>query len=303
MSILLTKDLRVVVQGMTGKEGQRATKEMLAYGTKVCCGVTPGKGGQEVLGLPVFESVAEARDFDEGISASVLFVPPLLTLDAAIEAMDAGIRLLVIVTENVPIKDAAKILEYARRVGARIIGPSSVGVIVPGVAKLGSIGGAREAKMYSPGPIGVISKSGGMTAETCRLLTTAGLGQSTAVGIGGDVIAGSTFADLMLLFEEDEATEAVVLFGEVGGAYEEEAAKLLSEGRFTKPLVAFVSGTFAERIQGLALGHAGAIVEHGFGTAAQKRAALAKAGAKVAQYHDEIPSLVAAALAERGVRR
>lgn len=296
MSIIITKEMRVVVQGMTGKEGQRATKEMLDYGTQVCCGVTPGKGGQEVLDLPIFDSVAEATAHEPKLDTSVLFVPPLMTLDAAIEAMDAGITTLVIVTENVPIKDAAKLLEYAQRVGARVIGPSSVGVIAPGVGKLGSIGGAREAGMYTAGRVGVISKSGGMTAETCRLLTAAGIGQSTAAGIGGDVIAGSTFTDLMELFEEDAKTDAVVLFGEVGGAYEEEAARMLAERRFTKPLVAFISGTFAERIQGLALGHAGAIVEHGFGTAEQKRAALTQAGAHVARYHDDIPGLVQQAL-------
>ncbi|RME31630.1 succinate--CoA ligase subunit alpha [Candidatus Woesearchaeota archaeon] len=300
MSILLSEDLRVVVQGMTGKEGQRATKEMLAYGTKVCCGVTPGKGGERVLDLPVFDSVAEAKQYEQGLNTSVLFVPPLMVLDAAIEAMDAGISLLVIVTENVPILDAAKLVEYARRTGARVVGPSSVGVIVPGVAKLGSIGGGRDQRMYTPGRVGVISKSGGMTAETCRLLTEAGIGQSTAIGIGGDVIIGSTFTDLMALFEQDEETDAVVLFGEVGGAYEEEAARMLKERRFTKPVVAFVSGTFAEQVQGLALGHAGAIVERGFGTAEQKRAALREAGALVARYHDDIPGLVSRALENKG---
>lgn len=300
MTILLDTNTRVVVQGATGKMGRKITKEMLAEGTTVSCGVTPGKGGQDVNGLPVFDSVAEAKTHDPKLNTSVIVVPPLLVLDAAYEAIDAGLGLVVIITENVPIKDAARIVAYAARKDCRVIGPSSTGVICPGTGKLGPIGSAKEKDMYSPGRIGVISKSGGMCAETSRLLTAAGLGQSTVIGVGGDVIAGSTFADLLLLFEQDSETDAVVLFAEIGGAYEEIAAEMIAAKKFTKPVVAFVSGRFAETLgKGLALGHAGAIVEEGFGTAQEKKKALKAAGVLVADYHHEIPALVKRALENR----
>lgn len=301
MTILIDGATRVLVQGITGQSGQKATKGMLEEGTDVLCGVTPGKGGAAVEGLPVFDSVAEAVAHHPSLNTSVIVVPPLLVLDAAFEAIEAGIRLIVIVTENVPIRDAARVVEQAWRAGARVVGPSSVGVISPGVGKLGMIGGAKEQDMYAPGRIGVISKSGGMCAETARLLTVDGLGQSTVVGIGGDVVVGSSFADLLELFERDDGTDAVVLFGEIGGAYEEIAAEMVRRGKFTKPVVAYVSGQFAERLgHGLALGHAGAIVEEGFGTAKAKREAFRAAGVLVADYHDEIPSLVRRALASKG---
>jgi succinyl-CoA synthetase alpha subunit len=293
MSIFIDQNTRVLVQGITGREGRRSTKEMLDYGTVVSCGVTPGKQGRTIEGLPVFDSVKEAVAFDGALNVSVFYVPPLMVLDAATEAIDAGIRTLVIVTENVPIKDVAKLFEHAQRCGARIIGPSSVGVIAPDVGRLGSIGGPDPARVYSKGPIGLISKSGGMCAETAGLLTAAGLGQSTVVGIGGDVIIGTTFAEVMELFQEDKETEVVVLFGEVGGVYEEIAAEMVREKRFTKPTVAFISGKFAESIsRGLAMGHAGAVVEEGFGRAADKIQALREAGVLVADYHHQIPELV-----------
>ncbi len=293
MSIFIDQNTRVLVQGITGREGRRSTKEMLDYGTVVSCGVTPGKHGRTIEGLPVFDSVKEAVAFDGALNVSVFYVPPLMVLDAATEAIDAGIRTLVIVTENVPIKDVAKLFEHAQRCGARIIGPSSVGVIAPELGRLGSIGGPDPARVYSKGPIGLISKSGGMCAETAGLLTAAGLGQSTVVGIGGDVIIGTTFAEVMELFQEDEETEVVVLFGEVGGVYEEIAAEMVREKRFTKPTVAFISGKFAESIsRGLALGHAGAVVEEGFGSAADKMQVLREAGVLVADYHHQIPELV-----------
>ncbi len=301
MSILVGSNTRVVVQGATGKMGQKATREMLAESTIVSCGVTPGKGGQEVEGLPVFDSVAEAKAYDARLNTSVIVVPPLLVLDAAYEAIDAGLALVIIITENVPIKDAAKLVAHADRKGCRIVGPSSVGIISPGRGKLGVIGSAKEKDMYRPGRIGVISKSGGMCAETSRLLTKAGLGQSTVIGVGGDVVAGTTFADLLLLFEKDDETDAVVLFGEIGGAYEEIAAEMIKAGRVTKPVVAFISGRFAESMgAGLALGHAGAIVEEGFGTAQEKKKALREAGVLVADYHHDIPLLVKQALGEGG---
>jgi len=298
VSILLDEQTRVVVQGITGKTGRKAAAEMLAAGTVISCGVTPGKGGQEAEGVPVFDSVAEAKASDPALNTSVILVPPLLVLDAALEAMDAGLELVVVITENVPIQDAARIVAYAGRKGCRVIGPSSVGLISPGKGKLGVIGSAQD--IYAPGTIGVISKSGGMCAETSRLLTKEGFGQSTVIGVGGDVIAGSTFADLLPLFEDDPDTAAIVLYAEIGGAYEEIAAELIRTGRVTKPVVAFVSGQFAESIgKGLALGHAGAIVEEGFGTAAEKKRSLREAGVLVADYHHEIPGLVKRALAQR----
>ncbi len=297
MSILIDQNTRVVVQGATGKMGQKATKEMLAEGTTVSAGVTPGKGGQEVKGVPVFDSVAEAVAHDPKLNTSLILVPPLLAMDAAYEAIDAGMKLVVIITENVPIKDAAKIVEYARRHECRIIGPGCAGLISPGKGKVGVIGSAKEKDMYSPGRIGFLSKSGGMSSETSMLLTKAGLGQSTVVSVGGDVIAGSTFADLLPLFEADDETDAVVLFAEIGGAYEEIAAELIKAKKFTKPVIAFVCGRFAETMgTGLAMGHAGAIVEEGFGTAKDKKKALKEAGVLVADYHHDIPELVKKAL-------
>lgn len=293
MGIIISAQTRVVVQGMTGKEGRRATQEMLRDGTVISCGVTPGKGGTEVDGLPIFDSVHEAKQHDPAINTSVLYVPPLMVMDATLEAIDAGIETIVVVTENVPLKDAAYFVQAARKAGVRLIGPSSVGVISPGLGKLGSIGGSQEQHMFSQGSVGIISKSGGMCAETARILSTAGIGQSTVVGMGGDIIVGSTFTDLMELFERDEQTKALIIFGEIGGAYEELAAAMIKEGRFTKPVIAFISGTFAESIShGLALGHAGAIVEEGFGSAEEKRRRLADAGARVARYHDDLPKLI-----------
>lgn len=278
----------VLVQGITGSMGKKIAKEMLASGTKVIAGVTPGKGGQSVEQIPVFDAVAEAMHLDP--DTSVIVVPPLLVRDAALEALDAGIPRLLIVTENVPIKDAAYIREYALQEGATILGPSSVGMIQPGVAKLGPIAGGEESRMYSRGNVAVLSKSGGMCAETSRLLTAAGIGQRIVIGIGGDVIAGATFADILPTLEDDPEVKAIVLVGEIGGAYEEEAAKVIAT--MTTPVVAFVMGTFAESIQGLALGHAGAIVENGSGSAETKRIVLQKAGATIAKYHDDIPQLV-----------
>ena len=293
MSIIIKKDSCVLVQGITGKEGQRATEEMITSGVCVSCGVTPGKGGQTVKGKKVFDSVEEAVKFDKHINTSVLYVPPLLVFDAAMEAMHAGITTLIIITENVPIKDTSKLVCYAREHSIQIIGPSSVGVLDTTFGKIGSIGSSRESNMYSKGNVGIISKSGGMCAETALILTQQGIGQTCVVGIGGDPIIGSSFADIMLLFEDDPDTTLIVLFGEIGGAYEEEAAQMVKMKKITKPVIAYISGQFAEIIpRSLALGHAGAIIENGKGSAAAKKKLLAAAGAIVADYHYQIPDLV-----------
>ncbi|MBC8500722.1 MAG: succinate--CoA ligase subunit alpha [Nanoarchaeota archaeon] len=297
MGIIIDKNTRVLVQGITGKEGNRATKEMLDYGTKVSCGVTPGKGGMKVHSLKVFDSVKEAKKYDSLINTSVLYVPPLMVYDAALEAILNGIKTVVIITENVPVKDTTKLVEYAKRYNARIIGPASVGVLSVGVGKLGSIGGAEEKRMYSKGNVGIISKSGGMCAETALILTQENLGQSTIIGIGGDVIIGTTFTDILELFEEDKETEVVVLYGETGGLYEEQVADMIKKKEFTKPVIAFISGKFMETIdKSLSFGHAGAIIEHGIGKADDKKKILKEAGVLVADYHDQMPELVKKAL-------
>lgn len=291
--MLPTKATRAMVQGVTGKEAQRAVQDMLAYGTSVTCGVTPGKGGQTVGDIPVFDTVAEAKRHDPAIEVSCIYVPPLMAKDACVEAIDAGIALIILITENVPIQDAAYIVRYARSNGASLLGPSSVGLIVPGEVKLGSIGGSNPAETFTPGGVAVLSKSGGLCSETARLLSAAGIGQRIVIGLGGDVLAGTTFADVLSLLLTDDATEGIVLIGEIGGTYEEEAAALLVASGSRKPVVAYIGGQFAERIAGgRALGHAGAIVERGRGGAEAKVKALRGAGVAVAEYHHEIPALL-----------
>lgn len=287
--MIIDKNTRVVVQGMTGKEGSSSTKKMLDNGTKVICGVTPGKKGEEVHGLPIFNSVKEAKEFDKKINTSVIYVPPLMAYDATIEAIDADIETVVVITENVPIKDIAKMVAIARLKNIRLIGPSSVGVWTKH-GTLGSIGGKEK---FSEGNIGIISKSGGMSAETALMLTNAGYGQSTVIGIGGDVIEGSNFADLLALYEQDDETKAVVIFGEIGGQYEEQAVQMVKEKKFTKPLIAFISGRFVESVErNLAFGHTGAILDFGSGTCENKKKMLKNAGAHVANYHHEIVDLL-----------
>lgn len=304
MAILVDSNTRVVIQGITGGEGSRAAHDMIAYGTQVVAGVTPGKGGQTTPdGVPVYDTVSEALEKHPEINFSFIAVPAPFVLDAALEAVHAGIATIDILTEKVPVHDVASILAYARTLslskGAiRIIGPSSVGIISPSLGKVGSVGSGDVAdRVFRPGSIGVISKSGGMTAEVSRILTDAGLGQSTAVGIGGDVLIGSDFVDLALLFEADPATHAIVIFGEVGGVYEEKLADAIANGRITKPVVALIAGDFGAKLpQDTVLGHAGAIVSAGRGSAKSKIAALKKAGARVARTPEEIPTLVKQAI-------
>lgn len=294
MAILISDKTNVLVQGITGKEGLKAAIAMRDYGTTVLAGVTPGKGGQTVEQFPVFNTVKEAKERFPEMNTSVLYVPAFAVFDAALEAIEAGIPLINIITEHVPVRDTAILYATARDRKVQIIGPNSIGVIAPSYGKIGSIGGFTPERSYSKGPIGIISKSGGMCSEISHMLTSHGIGQSTVVGIGGDRIVGTTFADLLPAFEEDSQTKAVILYGEIGGTYEQEAAELVRTKKFTKPLIACVSGQFAETLpQGLHLGHAGAIIEQFGGTRAAKVEALRSAGAHVIESSDSLVEVCA----------
>jgi succinyl-CoA synthetase alpha subunit len=297
MSILLDADTTFIVQGITGREAVNLTRECLDYGAgaKVVGGVTPGRLGREVHGVPVFDTVAQAVEHHGGrIKGSVVTVPPAFTKDAVFEAIENGIELIVIVTERIPRGDVAQMVELAALRGARIIGPNCLGIIVPDVIKMGGIGGPAKdaAKAYAPGPVGVISRSGGMTTEMSSTLSAAGLGQSTAVSIGGDAIIGSTYAELMPLFEADEQTQAIVIYTEPGGRMEAELAAWVRENDSRLPIVAFMAGRFMDEMPGMSFGHAGTIVEGKEDTAAEKIARLASAGIVVAEEISQIPDLV-----------
>jgi succinyl-CoA synthetase alpha subunit len=297
MSILIDQDTTFIVQGITGREAVNLTRECLDYGrgAKIVGGVTPGRLGRQVHGVPVFDTVEQAVEANGGpIDGSVVTVPPAFTKDAVFEAIRHGVKLIVIVTERIPRADVAQMVELAAMHGARIIGPNCLGVIVPDVIKMGGIGGpARDAaKAYTPGPVGVISRSGGMTTEMSSTLTAAGLGQSTAVSIGGDAIIGSTYAELMPLFESDGQTQAIVIYTEPGGRMEAELARYVQEGDSSLPIVAFMAGRFMDEMPGMSFGHAGTIVEGKEDTAAEKIARLESAGIKVAEEISEIPALV-----------
>lgn len=293
MSILVDKNTRVLIQGITGSEGSRACQEMLSYGTKVLAGVTPGKGGQKVEEIRVYDTVKEALRRHRDVNTSLIAVPAAFAKDAALEAIDAGVPLIDILTEHVPTQDSAFILHYARLRGVRVVGPSSVGIISPGKAKIGSIGSSEISRVFRAGPVGLISKSGGMTAEIASVLSARGLGQSTVIGMGGDQIIGSDFVDLLKLFAEDRETRAVVLFGEIGGTYEEQAAEFIIRSGFRKPVVALLAGKFSSRLpRETILGHAGAIVARGRGSYESKIKALKSAGVVIAESVEEIPVLV-----------
>ncbi len=297
MSILLSKDTTFIVQGITGREAVNLTKECLDYGSKIVGGVTPGRKGREVHGVPVFDTVEQAVAHHGGpIDGSVITVPPAFTKDAALEAIENGIKLIVIVTERIPRGDVAQMVELAEMRGARIIGPNCLGLIVPGVCKMGGIGGPAKdaAKAYAPGPVGVMSRSGGMTTEISSSLTQAGLGVSTAVSIGGDAIIGSTYAELMPYFEADEQTQAIVIYTEPGGRMEAQLAEWVAEHDSRLPIVAFMAGKFMddEEMKGMSFGHAGTIVEGKEDTATEKIARLEAAGIRVVERIDEIPDAV-----------
>ncbi len=292
MSILVDAGTRVVVQGLTGREGTFHAGLMQEYGTRIVAGVTPGKGGQTHLGTPVFNTVDEAVR-ETSPDASVIFVPPLGAADAVMEAAGAGIGLVVCVTEGIPTQDMIKVKAFLKDTGAALIGPNTPGIISPGRTKLGIMPGS----IHRQGSVGVMSRSGTLTYEAVHQLTTLGLGQSTAAGIGGDPIVGLRFADLLGMFEDDPETEAVVLIGEIGGSAEEEAARALDEGLFTKPLVGFIAGRTAP--PGRRMGHAGAIMSGGRGTADHKIEALRAAGATMVLNPAEIGQTVASVLGRK----
>jgi succinyl-CoA synthetase alpha subunit len=297
VSILLSRDFAFIVQGITGREAVNLTRECLDYGSRVVGGVTPGRKGREVHGVPVSDTVEQAiANHGVPVDGSVVTVPPAFTKDAVLEAIENGIELIVIVTERIPRGDVAEMVELAGMRGARIIGPNCLGLIVPGVCKMGGIGGPAKdaAKAYAPGAVGVMSRSGGMTTEISSSLTAAGLGVSTAISIGGDAIIGSTYAELMPLFEADEATEAIVIYTEPGGRMEAQLAEWVSENQSRLPIVAFMAGKFMDdaEMKGMSFGHAGTIVEGKEDTAAEKIARLEGAGIRVVERIDEIPDAV-----------
>jgi succinyl-CoA synthetase alpha subunit len=297
MSILLSKETTFIVQGITGREAVNLTRECLDYGSKVVGGVTPGRKGREVHGVPVFDTVAQAVENHGGpIDGSVVTVPPAFTKDAVLEAIENGIKLIVIVTERIPRRDVAQMVELANMRGARIIGPNCLGLIVPEVCKMGGIGGPAKdaAKAYAPGPVGVMSRSGGMTTEISSSLTQAGLGVSTAVSIGGDAIIGSTYAELMPYFEADEQTQAIVIYTEPGGRMEAQLSEWVSDNNSRLPIIAFMAGKFMddEEMKGMSFGHAGTIVEGKEDTATEKITRLEAAGIRVVERIDEIPDAV-----------
>jgi succinyl-CoA synthetase alpha subunit len=297
MSVLVGTGTRLLVQGITGREAANFTRECLDYGTQVVCGVTPGKGGERVYGARVFDTVEEAVAATQP-NAALVSVPPLGVLDAALEAIDAGIPLLAIITERVPRRDVAALIAAARAAGTTVIGPNSLGLIAPGACKLGSIGGpaADVRRAYSPGRVGVVSRSGGMTTEISSMLTGAGIGQSTCISVGGDSLIGTTLLDAYRLFVDDPGTDAVVTFSEPGGAQEHELAEFLeASGGPPTPLVCFVAGRFVDDMPGTRFGHAGTMVEAGGSTARAKIERLRAAGAHVVDRLDELPAAVAAA--------
>ncbi len=273
MSILVDKNTRLVVQGFTGKEGSFHSEQMIEFGTPLVAGVTPGKGGQTHLGRPVYNTVAEAVA-REGANTSIIFVPPPFAADAILEAADAGIEVIVCITEGIPARDMVPVYHYVRKKGAHLIGPNCPGVLTPGEAKVGIM----PAMIFTKGSIGVVSRSGTLTYEAVDQLTRNGFGQSTAVGIGGDPVIGTRFVDALELFEADDETEAVVMIGEIGGTAEEEAAAYI-KAHMTKPVFAFIAGRTAP--PGRRMGHAGAIISGGKGTAEDKFAALEAAGAVI----------------------
>jgi succinyl-CoA synthetase alpha subunit len=285
MSILVGKETRLVVQGITGREGAFHTQQMIAYGTQVVAGMTPGKGGTWVQGVPVFDTVKEAVQAT-GANTSIIYVPASGAPDAVMEAADAGIELIVCITEGIPVLDMVRLSSFLQRTGARLIGPNCPGVITPGEAKVGIMPG----HIHKPGSVGLVSRSGTLTYEVVHALTERGLGQSTAVGIGGDPIIGTTFIDVLRLFESDPMTDHVVLIGEIGGSEEQRAAQFIAT-EMSKPVTAFIAGRTAP--PGKRMGHAGAIVEGGEGTAEEKIAAFEAVGVRVASHPDQVAELVA----------
>jgi succinyl-CoA synthetase alpha subunit len=289
VSILVNRETRLLVQGITGREGSFHTTQMVEYGTNVVAGVTPGGKGKSVAGVPVFDTVHEAVAAAQP-NVSIIYVPAKFAPDAIYEAVDGGIPFVICITEGIPVLDMIPVFHYVKAKGARLQGPNCPGIITPGEAKVGIMPGF----IHAPGPVGLVSRSGTLTYEVVDALTRAGLGQSTAIGIGGDPVIGTSFVDALALFEADPATEAIVMIGEIGGTDEEDAAAFI-ERQVTKPVVGFIAGQTAP--PGKRMGHAGAIISGGAGTAAEKMTALEAAGVAVADRPSAVPGLVKAAMA------
>ncbi len=288
MSIYIDKNTRVLVQGITGRQGSFHTGQMLAYGTNIVGGISPGKGGYEVEGIPVYDSTFEAMEIHDA-EATILFMPAAFAKDAALEALDAGLKILVLIPENIPLKDAMEIMAYARRKEALVIGPNTFGLVSSGNSKIGIM----PNRYFIPGPVGIVSRSGTLCYEIVGHLTEEKIGTTTVVGLGGDRVVGLHFIDVLQKFEADESTEVVVMVGEIGGSAEEEAASFIAEN-ISKPVIAYLAGKSAP--PGKRMGHAGAIIERGRGTFESKVEALSAAGVKVVDLPTQITTAVQAAL-------
>jgi succinyl-CoA synthetase alpha subunit len=285
LGIIINKNTRTIVQGITGTQGSFHTKLMLEYGTKIVAGTSPGKGGTQIHGVPVYDTVEEIQA-KHSANASIIFVPAPFAADAALEALENGIKTITIITEHIPIKDAIDVMTYAKKANATIIGPNTPGIITPGESKLGIM----PAQIFKPGSIGMVSRSGTLTYEIAAGLTRKNLGQSTCLGLGGDPVTGLNFIDALRMFEEDSQTKAVVLIGEIGGNLEELTAEYIAKQKYPKPVVAFVAGISAP--PGKRMGHAGAIVMGKAGTAKSKIETFRDAGVKVAEKPNDIPGLL-----------
>ena len=288
MAILLTKHTTVLVQGITGREGSARAAFMKGYGTKVVAGVTPGRGGEEIFGIPVFNTVAEAVKEKGLIDASVTFVPGPSLKDAVLEAIDSGIKFIVSPAERVPLYDILEMVAYAKQKGVRLLGPGSIGIISPGIAAAGWLGGTPEfaRRVFVPGSVGVMSRSGGQSATVPWALNQVGLGMSTVVHVGTEPVTGTSFAEILPLFEKDPDTKGVAVFGEIGGPHEEEAAECVRQKEFTKPLVIFVAGAWAP--EGMRFSHASSIIERGKGSAKSKVESLREVGVHVVDRPDQL---------------
>jgi len=301
MSILINKDTSFIIQGITGREAVNLTRENLDYGAKIIGGVTPGRAGRDIYGVQVFDCVRDIVDAKGQPEGSIVSVPPRFTKDAVFEALENGIKIIVIVTENIPRKEVAQMVELANLKGARIIGPNCLGIISPGEAKMGGVGGpaANTRQAYTKGNIGIMSRSGGMTTEIASTLTAAGLGQSTCVSIGGDAIVGTTYSELMPFFADDPDTHAIAIYSEPGGRMEAELAEWVHDNNCDIPIVAFMAGRFMDDMQGMRFGHAGTIVEGKEDTTAEKIKRMKESGISVAERIEEIPELLNQRLAEK----
>lgn len=287
--MLIDNDIKILVQGITGREATMMTEDMIAYGSDIVAGVTPGKGGQEVHGVPVYNTVAEAVK-QHKVTTTVIAVPPPAVLGAALEAIYNGIKLCLIMTERLPRLDSSKLIAAAKEKGCCVIGPNSMGMIRPGIAKLGTVGGRIDnvKKSFSPGRVAILSRSGGMTSEIASFLTSRGIGQSVAIGLGGDPIVGADFTELIELLEQEDTTDSVILYAEPGGTAEERLAKHLIEKPSRFRINAFFGGSFVDKLEGIRFGHASVIVENGCGSVISKKTALREAGVFVADAFDDI---------------